>query len=232
MSFGVVIAAAGSARRMGAALKKQFLPIGGKPLLLHTIHSLLALRSMVHIEEWVVVTAEEDIRSTDELLRSVSGYPAITVIAGGKERQESVCLGLRALQHSEYVLIHDGARPFVSQGMLALLLEEVRRSGAAVPAVPVKDTIKQIDSEGWITATPPRDSLWAVQTPQAFRLAQILHAHELAEAQGWLATDDASLMELAGHPVRTVMGNWENIKVTTPEDMLLAEAIWEKRRLV
>lgn len=227
MNVGVVIAAAGSGKRMGTKVKKQFLPLGDKPILIHTLECFL---SHSQIKEWVVVTGEDDVQATKQLVRSYSHLPAVKVIAGGAERQESVYRGLQSLQHSDYVLIHDGARPFVSPDLLERLFNELKRTDAVIPGVPVKDTIKQVNQQGQVMTTPPRDSLWAVQTPQAFRLSRIIASHEVGIRNQWAVTDDAMLMEKLGVATHVTLGDRENLKITTPEDMVFAKAILEERK--
>jgi 2-C-methyl-D-erythritol 4-phosphate cytidylyltransferase len=148
------------------------------------------------------------------------------IVPGGSERQYSVLNGLRALESPEdddIVIIHDGVRPFVTPDMIRCSVDTARTADGALVAVPAKDTIKVVRS-GVVTATPPRETLWQAQTPQTFRYGIIHRVHEQAAADGFLGTDDASLVERAGGSVAVVMGDYRNIKITTPEDMLLAEA--------
>jgi 2-C-methyl-D-erythritol 4-phosphate cytidylyltransferase len=224
VNIGVVIAAAGQGKRMGGPVKKQFIELAGKPVLLHTLDLFVGLE---YVKEIVVVTAEEDIERTRKLL---AAYPQALVIPGGAERQDSVYLGITALSSSDYVMIHDGARPFLSCSTLEKLVDAVRVKRAAILAVPVKDTIKRTDETGVVMDTPPRKSLWAVQTPQAFALSDILAAHEQARKDGFLGTDDASLVERIGRAVHVVEGEYTNIKLTTPEDIVFGEAILKWRR--
>lgn len=223
-NFGVVIAAAGRGKRMGAADKKQFIELDGKPVLYHTVH---LFTQIPEVKEIVVVTNADDIPRTQALLPD---FPGIRVVAGGAERQHSVYLGLQALNLAEYALIHDAARPFATIDMIRRVMEKTVEMGAAIPAVPVKDTIKMVDEKRDVIQTPSRQSLWAVQTPQAFRLFDILEAHRKAEEKEFLGTDDAMLMEWLGYRVSVVEGEYTNIKLTTPEDLRLAETIIEKRR--
>jgi 2-C-methyl-D-erythritol 4-phosphate cytidylyltransferase len=224
MTIGVVIAAAGQGKRMGGSVKKQFIELDGKVVLLHTLALFTELDDVTEI---VVVTGEEDVPRMKRLL---GDYPDIKVVAGGMERQDSVRMGLNELRSSDYVLIHDGARPFVSRGALLRLIKTLKKSGAAVLAVPVKDTIKQVSDQGTIIGTPPRKSLWAIQTPQAFPLSLILEAHERANKEGFVGTDDASLVERLGQEVRIVEGEYTNIKLTTQDDLLVGEAILRQRK--
>jgi 2-C-methyl-D-erythritol 4-phosphate cytidylyltransferase len=219
MRIGVVIVAAGSGKRMGGQVKKQFIELVGKPVLLHTVEIFAAKDTW---SEVVVVTSEEDVDHVKGLLKH---FPEVQVTAGGAERQDSVYCGLIKLRASEFVLIHDGARPFVTHAALRDLVSAMKQMDAAILAVPVKDTIKQVDDKGVVVTTPPRKSLWAVQTPQAFRLSAILHAHEQARAEGYVGTDDSSLLERLGQAVTIVAGDYTNIKLTTPEDLVMGETI-------
>ncbi len=227
VKFAVILAAAGSGTRMGTTTKKQFLTLNEKPLLIRSLEGFL---SVPFIREWVIVTGADDVEETRQLLHtyfSEEGHPPLQVVAGGAERQESVYLGLQAIRESEYVLIHDGARPFVTGNLIKRIMDEVIQAGAVVPAIPVKDTIKQVDGNGWVSSTPERNSLWAVQTPQAFHLPLILEAHQQAIRQGWTGTDDGMLLEKMGKPVKIVMGEEKNIKITTPFDLAVGRAILE-----
>lgn len=220
--FGVVVVAAGKGTRMGTAESKQFLLLQDKPVLVHTLERF---EQMEQCETIVLVTSANDM---DRCRTWVSEYHLSKVqdiVAGGKERQDSVYEGLRAVQKrgAELVLIHDGVRPFVTEEAVYACCEAAVKHHAAVLAVPVKDTIKQANAEGVIVATPDRSSLWAIQTPQAFRLEDVMKAHHQAQAEGWLGTDDAMLVERSGIAVHIVEGSYTNIKLTTPEDLLWAE---------
>lgn len=148
----------------------------------------------------------------------------LSIVSGGAERQHSVYNGLKAVKESDFVLIHDGARPFITIEKIHELVKEANEHGAAVPAVPMKDTVKRV-SQGFVDETVERSSLWAIQTPQAFRVSLILEAHERARQEGYVGTDDASLVERIGKKVKVIEGNYRNIKLTTPDDLLFAEAI-------
>ncbi|WP_047154530.1 2-C-methyl-D-erythritol 4-phosphate cytidylyltransferase [Aneurinibacillus tyrosinisolvens] len=224
MAIGVVIAAAGQGKRMGGSVKKQFIELDGKAVLLHTLALFTELEDVAEI---VVVTGAEDVSRMRRLLGS---YPDVKVVAGGAERQDSVRMGLNALRFSDYVLIHDGARPFVSRGALLRLIKTVKQLGSAILAVPVKDTIKQVSDQGTVISTPPRKSLWAVQTPQAFARSLILEAHQRASKEEFIGTDDASLVERMGQEVHIVEGEYTNIKLTTQDDLLVGEAILRQRK--
>ncbi|MDQ0418240.1 2-C-methyl-D-erythritol 4-phosphate cytidylyltransferase [Croceifilum oryzae] len=227
MSVGVVIPAAGQGKRMGSKVSKQFLLLDGQPILVHTLR---LFETHPQVDEIILVMKKEEIRGTEEMLRSYGFAKVKAIVEGGKERQESVHMGLQHCQ-SDWILIHDAVRPFVTHEALDRLIREVKVTKAAILAVPVKDTIKQINSEGWVTSTPARSELISVQTPQGFSRDLIVQAHEKAlEDPNW-ATDDSMLIEQIGFPVKVVEGEYNNIKITTPEDLVLAEKIWEIRRV-
>jgi len=167
----------------------------------------------------VVVTREVDLEPVQDLIKRLEPVKPVQVVPGGAVRQQSVFLGLKALPaDTEWVIIHDGARPFLTADLVRRGLEAVREHRAVAIAVPVKDTIKRV-REFQVVDTPPRSELWAVQTPQIFSYELIVAAHERAEEQGITATDDCALVEELGHPVQIVPGEYGNIKVTTPEDL-------------
>lgn len=216
MKLGVVIAAAGSGRRMGAEGNKVLLPIHGKPMLQYSIECFDAMEDVTNV---VVVTREVDLEPVQDLIKRLEPVKPVQVVPGGAVRQQSVFLGLKALPaDTEWVIIHDGARPFLTADLVRRGLEAVREHRAVAIAVPVKDTIKRV-REFQVVDTPPRSELWAVQTPQIFSYELIMAAHERAEEQGITATDDCALVEELGHPVQIVPGEYGNIKVTTPEDL-------------
>ena len=224
-----VIAAGGSGSRMQMQGNKVYLPINGLPLLAHTLKVFAVCR---RINEIIVVVpeAETDYCIT-EVVEPLGLSKGVKITAGGKERQDSVRCGLKAISAtSDYVVVHDAARPLLTLSLLESVIDAAYAFGAAIAAVPVKDTIKIGDSSGFVADTPARDKLWSVQTPQAFRKDILLAAHELACADGILGTDDAFLVEKLGHPVKIVSGDYENIKITTPEDLKIAEALLLGRR--
>lgn len=223
--WGAVIVAAGRGTRMGTAESKQFLELRGKPVLIHTLE---LFQSMAEIAEIVLVTGASDVERCREWCRSYRLSKVTAVLEGGSERQHSVRLGLAGLQ-SEWALVHDGVRPLVTADAVRVCLKRAEETGAAVLAVPVKDTIKQVDLNGVITATPDRKSLWAIQTPQAFRRVRLLEAHEQALRDGFLGTDDAMAVERLGDLVSVAEGEYTNIKITTPEDLPYAEFLLAQR---
>ncbi|MFS8629248.1 MAG: 2-C-methyl-D-erythritol 4-phosphate cytidylyltransferase [Limnochordales bacterium] len=224
----VVIPAAGAGHRMGRlGQPKQFMPLLGDPVILWTLRACAAAPS---VSELVLVVAEGDVAYVRARLGGEWQLPKpVTVTAGGASRQQSVYAGLRALaQPVDLVAVHDGVRPLMSPALLERTLAAACEHGAATAAVPLKDTVKLVES-GWVQSTPPRARLRAVQTPQAFRRELLLAAHDRAAADGVEATDDAALVERLGQPVAVVEGEYSNIKITTPEDLLVAEALLRAR---
>jgi 2-C-methyl-D-erythritol 4-phosphate cytidylyltransferase len=218
-SVGVVIVAAGRGTRMGTVESKQYLLLQGKPIIVHTLE---VFQQHDLISEIVLVTGKEDLERCREWIQLYKLDKVKAIVPGGSERQHSVHKGLLKLT-TQWVMVHDGVRPFVQHNEIEACYERAMQIGASVLAVPVKDTIKQVDNEGKVLATPDRRSLWAIQTPQTFRLSELLDAYAAAERDGFLGTDDSSLAERAGIPVSVVEGSYRNIKITTPEDLEFAE---------
>lgn len=224
LTCAAVVPAAGQSTRMGE--DKVLLPLRGVPLLLHT---LWALEGCPYITEIIVVTREELIVPVGELCRDAVIQKVRKVVLGGRSRTESVLAGLREVDPAaELVAIHDGARPLVTREILDSVIEEAARWGAAAPAVPVKDTIKRAVG-GVVENTPERTELFAVQTPQVFEHGLILGALEKAAVDGAELTDDCAAVERLGVPVHLSTGSYENLKITTPEDVMVAEMILERR---
>ena len=217
-----IIVAGGKGTRMGSTIKKQYLKIGEKEVLAHTVE---AFEKVQAIKEIIVVTSEEDTDYVGELLCRQYGYKKVTqIVAGGKERQYSVFNGIKAIgENIDYVLIHDGARPFIKEEVIIKSLEKAYEKKACIVAVPVKDTIKQVDVNGKVETTPNRASLWGIQTPQVFERSLIEKAHAYAKENSILGTDDSMLVEAIGEEVYIVEGDYTNIKITTPEDLIIAE---------
>ena len=219
--FGAVIVAAGNSTRMGGAIPKVLENLNGRPVLLY---SFLALAACPQVGELCVVCREEDRPRVEGLLRDMTDKP-FTVVAGGRERQDSVLNGVGALSpERNYLLIHDGARPFVTSELASAVCRDAVAYGAATAAVPSKDTCKLSDGEGFVESTPPRERLMAIQTPQAFEREMYLYAARRAQAAGLSYTDDCQLIEAAGGQVRLTPGDYRNIKLTTPEDRQAARA--------
>lgn len=222
-SVAVIIAAAGSSTRMGAGIDKQFVTIGGRPLLWHTVQLFKSIPGVTQLLVTVSPSNEERVAA---LLRETIQDIPWQVVHGGSERQHSVRNAILLTDESaDLILVHDGARPFVETEAIRQSIVIAAEFGAAIVAVPVKDTIKVADADAVVLKTLDRSSLWQIQTPQTFRREVLLKAHEQAAATGELATDDAALVEWAGGSVRLVRGSYFNFKVTTPEDVLLAEAV-------
>ncbi len=223
--FGAVIVAAGSSSRMGGSVSKVLEPLGGKPVLLYSFETLAA---SPWVKELCVVCREEDFQQVQALLSGKTDKP-VCVVPGGRERQESVLNGVTALDpETGYLLIHDGARPFVTLDMIDGVCRDALDCGAATAAVPSKDTCKLSDGQGFVESTPPRERLMAVQTPQAFEREMYLYALRKAQSSGLSYTDDCQLIEAAGGRVKFSAGSYINIKLTTPEDRLAARAYLKK----
>jgi len=214
---------------MGSQVNKQFLCLSGLPILLHTLR---AFEVLPVINDIIIVAApgEEDF-CQNHIIQENGLVKVRRVVTGGKERQQSVYNGLQAVDsETDLVLVHDGARPLLDEATILRVIEAARRYGAATCGVPVKDTIKAVDEQGLVTATLERTQLWSIQTPQGFRREVLWEAHESALRKELAGTDDAMLVESIGQPVKVVMGSYDNIKVTTPEDLIVAEAIMAGRK--
>jgi 2-C-methyl-D-erythritol 4-phosphate cytidylyltransferase len=224
MAVHALIPAAGTGRRMGAGSNKQYLQLGDRPILAHTLARLAALEAIDALH--VIVPDDERPFCRAEVVERFGLAKVRTIVAGGAERQDSVRLGLAACgaADDDVVLIHDGVRPFFPAMQIAPLLAAAADSGAALLAIPAQDTIKEV-AEGRVVRTLERRHLWQVQTPQAFRCAVIRAAHHRAEAAGYAGTDDAALVEWCGWPVAVLPGGPFNIKLTTPADLALARAL-------
>lgn len=213
-----VIVAGGSGRRMGGGVRKQYLEVGGEPILLRAVRAFVDHPGIGAV---VVVLPPDDAVSPPAWLTAMD----VTVVAGGEERGDSVWSGLSATPgDAETVLVHDGARPFVTAEVIDRVLESAR-AGPVLAALPVTDTLKEVREDGTVAATPDRARFWQAQTPQGFPRAAILDVHRRARAEGVRATDDAALCERYGIEVRVVEGAAENLKVTRPADLAVAEAL-------
>lgn len=226
MAYEVIIPAAGKGKRMGVGKNKLLLELDHTPIFIHTL-------KVFDGDEWcegiVLVIAEEDEQTIKEIIKQYDWKKEIRFAYGGAERQHSVYNGLQAVHNVDIVLVHDGARPFIEVEQIHDLVNETRESGAAVLAVPVKDTIKRVNNET-VVETIDRLSLWAIQTPQAFHVSILKEAHNKASKENFLGTDEASLVERMNYSVKIVKGKYSNIKITTPEDLIYAEAIYKKMR--
>lgn len=213
-----IIVAAGKARRMGDG-EKVFLPLGGKLLLAWSVDTCERCPLIAQV---VLVLKEADLERGQKLVMERKWSKVIAVCLGGERRQDSVENGLRELKDCDWVIIHDGARPFLTFNLIEDGLKAAMETGAAVAAVPVKDTIKVANKNGLVKQTLERQQLWAIQTPQIFRRDIIVSAYSQAVGE---VTDDATLVEKLGYKVKLYLGGYNNIKITTPEDLLLAETV-------
>jgi 2-C-methyl-D-erythritol 4-phosphate cytidylyltransferase len=228
MIVTAIIPAAGEGSRFRGAVRKQFIVLDGLPILSHTLRALTASNALA--AAIIVVPPGEESFGREAL--SLAGVELATeVVSGGRERQDSVYNGLlRANPDTDLVLIHDGVRPFVSPGVVLATIEAAKECGAAVAAVPVTDTIKRVDADGFVIGTPAREQLWAAQTPQVFRYSLLMQAHQSVRKRGILATDDAALLEHLGVRVKVVRGSYENLKITSEDDLPLAGLILRRQR--
>ena len=222
----VVVAAAGSSARMGG-IDKLFLEIGGIPVLAHTLRALAGCRS---IREIIVVTREEEVEKVAEMCAGHQITKISKIIAGGATRMESVYNGvLQVSPEAELIAIHDGARPFVTENLIALVVEAAAKYNAAAPAVPVTSTVKQAKN-GMVVKTIDRSELFEIQTPQIFTAELIKAALQNAVDQSLYITDDCMAVEALGCPVKLTSGSRENIKLTTKADIIYAEALFSRRQ--
>lgn len=228
MKITAIVLAGGKGKRMNSSVPKQFLMIKDKPVL---YYSLRAFEDSF-IDSVILVTAEEDMEYCQKEIVDKFGFnKVVKIVSGGKERYHSVLNGIKSASECDYIFIHDGARPFVTQDMLERLLECVKESKACVAGMPVKDTIKIANEDGYIDTTPKRELVWMIQTPQVFDFALIKKAYLILEKdeysllqKGISITDDAMVVEmLLGEKVKLVEGSYQNIKITTPEDLGIAE---------
>lgn len=219
-----VIAAAGRGKRMGLDMNKQYVEVLGQPILAMTIQRF---ENCSHIDEIVIVANENEIEYCKESIVDKFGFKKVkAVIPGGETRQQSVFRGLSQVSEDcGIVLIHDGARPFILEESIMACINAAAEYGSGCAAVPVKDTVKLADADGFVDRTIDRSGLWQIQTPQAFEFGLIMDAHRRALSEGFDGTDDAMLVEKLGGKVKLVMSDYYNIKITTREDLIFAEAI-------
>jgi len=230
MTVAALVLAAGRGERLGHDLPKAFVALGGRPLLLHALEALAATPEVDRILP-VVGASELGVRGRlGGLEAALAAIPKLAPpVAGGRERQDSVACGLAALPAAvTLVAVHDAARPLVRPSAVSRVIRAARDSGAAIPVVPVRDTIKRV-REGRVLETPDRAECFAAQTPQVFRVEILREALAKARALGRVGTDDAQIVEWLGVPVTAVEGDLENLKVTHPEDLALAERWWRLR---
>ncbi|QAT50462.1 2-C-methyl-D-erythritol 4-phosphate cytidylyltransferase [Caproiciproducens sp. NJN-50] len=222
-----VIAAAGRSARMGSGISKQFLPVLGVPAVVRTLRAFDGARAVGQV---VIVCRKEDLGAMRDCIGRYRIQKAAAVVPGGASRQESVFAGVEALpRDAGYLAVHDGARPLVTPEEIDLCVRDAFKTGASALGTPLKDTVKRIDSGQRVLSTPDREGLWTVQTPQTFRMDLYRRALSKAREDGKDYTDDCQLVERIGVRVHLCRGSYENIKLTTPEDLVIAEAILKKR---
>ncbi len=225
----VVIAAAGKGSRMESETNKQFMLLNARPVL---TYSLDFFENLAIVDEIIVVAGEREIDYCKKEIVKKNNYKKVAaVLPGGKERQDSVWTGLRYLgEDTDFVAVHDGARPLLSMTVLNRLLAEAEEWGAAIPGVVNKDTIKMVDRDGFVRQTLDRSAVFAIQTPQIFKYQELFSAYQQAYEGGFNGTDDASLFENYIGRVKVVEGDYNNIKITTPGDLIIAERLLEAAR--
>ncbi|MBW2477460.1 MAG: 2-C-methyl-D-erythritol 4-phosphate cytidylyltransferase [Deltaproteobacteria bacterium] len=224
MNVHVLVPAAGSGKRLGSAISKQFLPLGSRPILAQTLLRFGSLPQITGI--YLIVPEAERTFCQRDIVDKFHLPKIVNVVAGGKERQDSVRNGLEACNaaQNDIVLIHDGVRPFFPAAQIPPLIDAAAITGAAVLAIPSQDTVKKVIN-GRVLKTLDRSQIWQVQTPQAFLFSRIFEAHRRAQAENHIGTDDSALVEWCGWPVAVVSGSVRNFKITTQADLLLARAL-------
>ncbi len=227
MAIRALIPAAGAGTRMGGVREKQFLLLAEKPIVAYTLEHFEQAPS---VQEVVLMVPPGKIDYCwREIVHPYHFSKVRTIVAGGETRQDSVYRGFQMLAtDTEWVLIHDGVRPFISAALIEATLQAAQESGAAIVALPEKETIKRISKEGYVLETLRREELWRVQTPQAFRYTILHQAFQNAYTDKYYATDESALVERLGYPVKILPGSPYNVKITTPEDLLVAEAFLER----
>jgi 2-C-methyl-D-erythritol 4-phosphate cytidylyltransferase len=228
MKTVAIIPAGGLGKRMRGPVSKQYLPVDGKPILAHTLN---VFQLSPDIDDIILIAPEEDVPAVKQnTVDSGKTTKVRRILAGGKQRQDSVRNGLAAIgEDVDIVLIHDAVRPFISGDLIHCVVREAEKWGAVTVGMPVKDTVKRVDPDGWILETLNRQVLWLTQTPQAFKRSVIQAAYRRADDDRFYGTDDASLVERMGVRVKMIGASYENIKITTPEDLLLAELLIKRR---
>lgn len=222
----VIFPAAGQGKRMQTDVNKVLLNLAGVPMLVHTLQRF---SNCAAVDELIIVAAADEILFLQQMLDKVSGLKSFKIVVGGAERQFSVENALKAVRDdANIILVHDAARPLISSSVIEAVIDAARQGGAAIAAVRAKNTIKFIDNDGIVQSTPERSGLWEIQTPQGFQRDILLAAYHKARQDGFVGTDDASLVERLGIAVRVIESDYRNIKVTTPEDLLFVEAILQQ----
>lgn len=221
MKVTAIIVAAGTGRRMNSEIPKQFILIKEKPVLFYTIDKFEKCRM---VDEIVLVAGKDEVEyCKKEIVEKYNLNKVKSVVSGGKERQDSVYNGLKILKDTDIVMIHDGARPCVLNKDIENIIENTVKFEACILGTKVKDTIKTCNQDNEISDTPDRNALWAANTPQAFSFNLIVEAYERAISEGVLSTDDSMLVERLGKRIKMIEGSYQNIKITTPEDLVIAE---------
>jgi 2-C-methyl-D-erythritol 4-phosphate cytidylyltransferase len=226
MAYQVIIPAAGQGKRMGAGKNKLLLELNSIPVF---IHSLKVFEEDELCDGIILAIHPQDEAEFNSLLKKYGVKKVLELVPGGKERQDSIYNALKTVKGDGIILVHDAARPFIRKEHIHGLLDTALETGAAIIGVQAKDTMKTV-RDYVVMATVERSSLWAVQTPQAFRFSVLYRAYEQAEKDGFIGTDDSSLVERISHPVTMVEGDYDNIKLTTQEDLFFAQAILQKRQ--
>lgn len=227
--FTAIILAAGQGRRMKSDIAKQYLLLNKKPVLFYAIQAF----EQSHVDEIILVVPEGEEEYVRETILEPNSFKKVKqLVVGGKERYDSVYSGLGVAQGADYVLIHDGARPLITPEVINQTIQTVCDTKACVVGVPVKDTIKIVNSEGIVVDTPAREYVWSIQTPQAFSFELIDKAYnQFMQLTEKSVTDDAMVLEqMLSYPIKIVHGSYENIKITTPEDISIAEGILRQRK--
>ncbi len=225
MKIAAIIVAAGFGKRMNSRKPKQFLALAGKPVLWHILKKFIQADRFSEIV--LVINRDYWHFCQQEIIKKYK-FKQVKLIVGGKERQDSVCRGLKVIHPCDLVCIHDGVRCMVPLQVIKDTVAAARKYGAAIAAVPVKDTIKAGNNNAFVTKTIDRGSLWNIQTPQIFEYKLIMKAYERAYQQKFYGTDDAMLVERLGEKVKIVQGSYDNLKITTPTDLLIAEKLLRK----
>lgn len=228
MKTVAIIAAGGSGKRLGSDVSKQYLCLHAMPVLVHTLN---VFQQSDVVQDIVLVAPKDDLVFVrEQIVEKYAVTKVSAIVAGGRERQDSVRNALEAVaKPCDVVIVHDGVRPFVTREMIAGVVKAAVEGGAASIGVSAKDTIKETTGENIVAATLPRQNLWQTQTPQAFQYELLRRAYAKAAQDGFYGTDDASLVERMGEPVRMIAGSYENIKITTPEDLKIAEALMKEK---
>jgi 2-C-methyl-D-erythritol 4-phosphate cytidylyltransferase len=230
LTKALIIPAAGAGKRMQRKQAKPFIILQGQPILAHTIRRFL---SVPGLEQVLIAVSSDYVQTAQQILQQTAGYSIPwNVVEGGATRQHSISNAINALSKVDLVMVHDAVRPFVRKEQIERCCREAEKTGAAVPGLPCKNTLKMIDENHLVRETPDRDQLWQIQTPQIFNRNILEKAYSRASKHGYQATDDASLVERLGKPVKVVQANADNIKITYPRDLQLADILLKNENMV